>query len=81
MKFLTPCFASVASENSISGLFNNLTQGLDVSWVRGLNLLAWPPTGIKHRIFPGSMLRYMLVKNLKFCFVNQAHEAGLRIDP
>ena len=48
-----PCFASVASENSIKGLFSSLIEGFDVSWVSGLSLLAWPPTGMKHRIFSG----------------------------
>ena len=48
MKSLTPYSASGAIENSINGLFKNLTQGFDTSCVRGLNLLAWPPTGIKH---------------------------------
>ncbi len=65
MKFFMPCFARFASENSISGLFRSLTQGLEVSWVSGLSLLAWPPTGMKQRISPGFMLEYALDEDLR----------------
>ena len=51
MKSLIPCSASVAIENSMSDLFRNLTHDLEMSCVRGLSLLAWPPTGTKHLSF------------------------------
>lgn len=65
MKCLTPCSASVTIENSINGLFKNLTQGFDTSCVKGLNLFAWPPIGMKHL----SSFAFILRFNLKPQFI------------